>query len=223
MNYYAHGVRFLDRPYFLAGTAVPDWLSVADRQVRMRPRRVEPFSDGSRSPEAELAAGVLQHLADDAWFHATPAFARVSSELTARFRAELPADDAHRPSLLGHIVTELLLDGVLIERDPSRLDAYYAALAGLDSLLIQSAVNRMAARPTERLSLFIGLFQQERFLADYRDPARLRLRLNQVLRRVTLGPLPEAIESVLRAAWTLVERHAAELLPGDARFPPLRP
>ena len=33
MNYFAHGVRFLEDPYFLAGTAVPDWLSVVDRRV----------------------------------------------------------------------------------------------------------------------------------------------------------------------------------------------
>ena len=36
MNYFAHGHRFVDDPYFLAGTAVPDWLSVVDRKVRVR-------------------------------------------------------------------------------------------------------------------------------------------------------------------------------------------
>ena len=28
MNYFAHAIRFLDDPYFLSGTALPDWLSV---------------------------------------------------------------------------------------------------------------------------------------------------------------------------------------------------
>src|SRR5262245_25284 len=103
MNYLAHGLHFLDRPYFVAGTALPDWLSVVDRRVRLRARRVEPFADGGATPEAELAAGVLQHLRDDAWFHATPAFARVSAEITLLFREALPLDEGHRPSLLGHI------------------------------------------------------------------------------------------------------------------------
>lgn len=219
MNYFAHGVRFLDRPYFLAGTALPDWLSVVDRQVRLRARRVEPFARGDATPEADLAAGVMQHLRDDAWFHATPAFARVSAELTRMFREALPPDDAHRPSFLGHIVTEMLLDGVLIARDPPLLDAYYTAFAEVDAGRIELAVNRMARHSTDRLALFIPLFRRERFLADYQDPSRLLARLNQILRRVTLSPLPVETERVLRAARAIVETNASELLPRDAVSP----
>ncbi len=40
MNYFAHGYRFIDDPYFMAGTALPDWLSVADRRVRIRPKHL---------------------------------------------------------------------------------------------------------------------------------------------------------------------------------------
>src|SRR4029077_6482312 len=133
MNYFAHGIRFLDRPYFLAGTALPDWLSVADRRVRLRARNVLPFSSGTGTPEAELAAGVLQHLADDAWFHKTAAFAVTSAELTVLLREALPADAVYRPAFLGHILTEMLLDSILIERDPARLADYSAALGQLDA------------------------------------------------------------------------------------------
>src|SRR5947207_1119796 len=124
MNYFAHAIRFLDRPYFLAGTALPDWLSVVDRRVRLRARHVAAFSDGTGTPAAELAAGVLQHLEDDAWFHKTAAFAIASAELTVLFRKSLPVDDRHRPAFLGHILTEMLLDAVLIERHPERLTGY---------------------------------------------------------------------------------------------------
>jgi hypothetical protein len=218
MNYFAHGVRFLDRPYFLAGTAIPDWLSVVDRQVRLRAKHVEPFASGEATPEAELAAGILQHLRDDAWFHATGAFARVSAELTILFRETLPPDDAHRPSFLGHIVTEMLLDAVLIARDPRALDNYYEALLRLDGERIERAVNRMARRPTDRLALFIPLFGQERFLADYQDPARLFVRLNQILRRVKLAPLPQAAQNVLADALGIVEPSAGDLLSGAAEL-----
>src|SRR5579863_1721413 len=112
MNYFAHGIRFLDSPYFLAGTALPDWLSIVDRRVRLRPALVTPFSDGAGTPQAELAAGVLQHFADDDWFHKTPAFAVASAKLTVLFREALPSDDGHRPAFLGHILTEILLDAV---------------------------------------------------------------------------------------------------------------
>ncbi|MGE5193450.1 MAG: hypothetical protein ACM3U2_13225 [Deltaproteobacteria bacterium] len=215
MNYFAHAIRFLDRPYFLAGTALPDWLSVVDRRVRLRARNVEPFSTGSGVPSAEVAAGVLQHLEDDAWFHRTPAFAVASAELTVLFRAALPPDDRHRPAFLGHILTEMLLDAVLIERHPERLAGYYAALAQLDARIVEESANRMARNTTDRLQAFIPLFTHERFLADYLDSKRLLLRLNQIMHRVKLNPLPAGLETVLGEARHIVRSHARGLLPED--------
>lgn len=214
MNYFAHGVRFVDRPYFLAGTALPDWLSVVDRRVRLRARSVHPFADGTGSPAAELAAGVLQHLDDDAWFHRTAAFAVASAELTILFRDALPSDDGHRPAFLAHILTEMLLDSVLIERSPAALDAYYAAFDRLDAKQVADSVNQMAPQSTDCLQDFIPLFVRERFLADYRDPNRLLFRLNQIMRRVKLNALPAGFESALVAARMIVTRHVAGLLPG---------
>jgi len=215
MNYFAHAIRFLDRPYFLAGTALPDWLSVVDRRVRLRGRHVAPFSDGTGTPIAELAAGVLQHLEDDAWFHKTAAFAVASARLTVLFRESLAADDRHRPAFLGHILTEMLLDSVLIERYPDRLAEYYLALDQLDATTIEHSANRMARHTTDRLKVFIPLFTRERFLSDYLDSNRLLFRLNQIMHRVRLNPLPSGFEASLEKARLIVRGHAAGLLPGN--------
>jgi hypothetical protein len=214
MNYFAHGFRFIDRPYFLAGTAVPDWLAVADRAARVRSPRVAPFADGTESPQAEVAAGILQHLSDDSWFHSTRAFFEVTSELTRRFRTLLTGNADHHPSFLGHIVTELILDGVLVRRDESLLERYYLALRQISPQIVQEIVNQMVRQPTSRLAAFIPMFNHERFLWDYLQPSQLLFRLNQVLRRVKLRPLPQEAERVLATAWTLVESRAGELLPG---------
>jgi hypothetical protein len=214
MNYFAHGFRFIDRPYFLAGTAVPDWLSVADRATRMRTPTVAPFADGTDSPQAEVAAGILQHLSDDQWFHNTRAFFEVTGELTRHFREILVGRDDHHPSFLGHIVTELILDGILVRRDESLLERYYQAMRQISPQIVQEIVNRMVKQPTSRLAMFIPLFQQEGFLWDYLQPDRMLVRLNQVLRRVKLGSLPLEAERVLATAWTVVESRAGELLPG---------
>ena len=42
------------------------------------------------------------------------------------------------------------------------------------------------------LATFIELFERERFLADYAEDGSLRMRLNQVMRRVGLPLLPPA-------------------------------
>jgi hypothetical protein len=215
VNYFAHGVRFIDRPYFLAGTAVPDWLSVADRKVRMRAKQVAPYADGSTTIQAELAAGVLQHLEDDGWFHVSSAFYETSGALTRIVRQQLGPEDGFRPGFLGHVITEMVLDAVLMDLYPQLLDDYYDALAQLNAEEVQQAVNCMARVPTSRLAILIPRFQDEQFLRDYRQPSRLLFRLNQVMRRIKLRHLPDEFEEVISAAHELVRPRAGELLPAS--------
>ncbi|TWU14945.1 hypothetical protein CA54_38150 [Symmachiella macrocystis] len=212
VNYFAHGIRYTDRPYFLAGTATPDWLSMADRRVRLRPQHVQPFADGSGQPQAEFAAGVLQHMEDDDRFHRSAAFFEVSGALLPLFRKLLEPHDGFRPGFLAHIVTELLMDAVLIERHPEMLRAYYAAIDAVDADSIQRCVNAMAKKPTERLAAVLPLFTREGFLWDYLDSERLLYRLNQVMRRVKLQPLPPETTTVLDESRLLVRARIDDLI-----------
>jgi len=215
MNYFAHAIRFLDRPYFVAGTAVPDWLSVADRKVRVRAALIEPFLLNDGSPPAEVAAGAWQHLDDDRWFHQTRAFAEISATLAVRFREALAPDESLRAGFLGHIVTELLIDAELIERHPGLIERYYEVLGRIEPLAVQQAVNAMSKQPTENLAPLMSRFIEERFLPDYLSDERLLHRLNQVLRRVKLPPLPAQATSVLSLSRPLIRDRLRELLPEE--------
>src|SRR6185295_5100197 len=164
MNYLAHGWRFADEPYVLAGTAAPDWLSVIDRKTRLRSRTAAEFVGDADPLLAAVARGVVQHHVDDAWFHATTAFNELSLAFAVEVRAELPGDEGFRPSFLGHILVELLLDSALAEEEPRRLDDYYAALAALDPEATQQAISHLATGPVDRVALLIPRFAAERFL-----------------------------------------------------------
>ncbi len=212
MNYFAHGRRFIDDPYFLAGTAVPDWLNVVDRRVRVRSKQAELHLHAPDRRMARVAGGIVQHCRDDEWFHQTRAFAELSLELCLMLRDRLPRDDGFRPHFLGHILVEILLDAALIAREPGQLDAYYSALASIEGQSVQAAVNGMASRPTRDLGTFIGLFSRERFLSDYADDAKLLFRLNQVMRRVRLPQLPIEVTQLLAVARQKVTERADELL-----------
>ncbi len=214
MNYFAHGIRFLDRPYFMAGTAVPDWLSVVDRRVRMRTKRIEPLLSQwpTGSPESDVAHGILQHLSDDDWFHTTIGFHKVTSEMTALFRETLPGD-SFLNGFLGHIVTELLIDAELSHRHPGHLDGYYLAMEEIDPHVVEVVVNKCSREATSLLAKFIPLFIAEGFLHDYADSTKLLRRLNQVMRRVKLEPLPDSVLRILDAGREIVARHLLELLP----------
>jgi len=212
MNYFAHALPFLDRPHFLAGTAVPDWLAVADRSLRMRPRHAGICHHDPDRCTAEVAAGVSQHFCDDARFHGTRAFAETSLELTVRVRDALGGETGLRSAFLGHLLVELLLDATLIADAPDRLMEYYRVLDGLDPGQIEAAVNRIAPRPTRRLAAFIELFRRERVLGDYLEDTTMMTRLNQVLRRVRLGGLPDGFAAMLPAARQLVADRRGDLL-----------
>ena len=212
MNYFAHGHRFVDDPYFLAGTAVPDWLNVVDRRVRVRRREAERHTAAADPRLSRVAAGIVQHCRDDQWFHATRAFAELSLSLGQLLCAELPADEGFRPHFLAHILVEILLDAALIAERPERLAAYYAAIDSVEGGAVQEAVNQISPRPIRDLGTFIGLFTRERFLCDYADDARLLFRLNQVMRRVGLSRLPQSLTDCLAQARELVARRKDELL-----------
>ena len=74
MNYLAHALPFLEDPYFVAGTGVPDWLAVCDRRSRVRAGRAEALTEDADPIAAAVARGIVQHLRDDARFHETRAF-----------------------------------------------------------------------------------------------------------------------------------------------------
>lgn len=212
MNYFAHGRWFVDDAYFLAGTAIPDWLNVVDRKVRIRSKHATPFSSDDDPHLAAVARGVCQHCADDAWFHETRAFAELNLEFSVKLRDLLASDEGFRPHFVGHILVEMLLDAVLIEANTDQLHGYYAALDSLDAQVVHAAVARIAGREAQQLAEFIPLFCRERFLWDYREDGKLLFRLNQVLRRVKLPPLPAATVDFLAFARERVAERQAELL-----------
>ena len=135
-------------------------------------------------------------------------------ELTARARDALAGETGLRPAFLGHLLVELLLDAALIADDPSRLSEYYRVLGEVDPRQVEAAVNRMAPRPTQQLAMFIGLFRREQILWDYLEDDKLMVRLNQVMRRVRLAPLPDDFTIRLPAARQLVTRRKDALLEG---------
>jgi len=220
LNYFAHGYPFVDDPYFLAGTAAPDWLAVVDRRVRVRPRHAEQLAADPDPAAAALGRGLLQHFRDDARFHETRAFAETSLALTVAARDVLAGESGFRPSFLGHLLTEVLLDAVLIAAMPQRLEAYYRTMDALDGRVIEAAINRVAPRPAEHLALMIGRFSAERFLSDYADDAKLMVRLNQVMRRLQLAPLPPGFIDVVGLARRRVSQRREELLAGIPVPPP---
>ncbi len=156
----------------------------------------------------------MQHFRDDAQFHGTRAFIETGLELSAALRRVLADDTGFRPSFLGHVLTEVLLDWTLAEDNPGKLDVYYSTLDLVDPAAVQAVVNFASARTTDRLAPMIFLFCRERILWDYGQDEKLLWRMNQVMRRVGFTPLPEGVQELFPAARQTVRRRQHELLQG---------
>lgn len=214
MNYFAHGIACVGRPYLLAGTALPDWLAAADRSVRIRPRDLHALRHAADPRLAELASGIQRHWDDDARFHVQAAFVQLCATLTQQARHYMDDDVRARPGFVVHVLVELLLDSCLAQAAPQRLRDYYAAVQQVDACWIEAAVNRLARRPTTRLAPFIAWFREAQFLFDYADDGKLWYRLGGVVRRVGLPQLPPALRRWLPEARAAVASQVGELLAG---------
>jgi hypothetical protein len=213
MNFFAHSLSCLHDPYEVAGTALPDWLSVVDRRVRVRSRHAQPALSAPDARLRSLARGVCRHHADDDWFHQTECFVALSLQFSRELREVLADVDGMRPFFLGHIAVELLLDAELITENPARLDEYYAAIQQIDPWTVAEGVTTMTGHAVPDLARLIPQFSASRFLSDYTQDAKLWFRLNQVMRRVKLPELPECVIDWLADARREVALQRDALLP----------
>lgn len=213
MNYLAHSLACLEDPYEVAGAAVPDWLGLTRPRLRCRSRHASPWVDSADPATAAIARGVVRHHADDDWFHQTPAFCELSLEFARRVRCVTGDVDGMRPSFLGHILVELLLDADIMAEDPASVDCYYRALAEVNDQQVAGTIGAMIGADASALASIIRRFVPMRFLYDYAEDESLAFRLNQVMHRVGLPQLPGRFTQMLPDARKLISRHRDELLP----------
>lgn len=216
MNYFAHAYPHLADEtldaYFLAGLATPDWLTVVARRTKCRSRHVEPWLAHDDPRWAALARGIARHHSDDRWFHETRAFTELSLRFAKLIHQHCGDGGDMRPSFLGHILVELLLDAELIARDPRRLDRYYAAIDSADAERVAAWIEKMSGGSVGELAALIPRFVAVRFLADYAADDSLCYRVNQVLRRVGLSELPLSFTELLPALRKQVAQNAQALM-----------
>lgn len=212
MNFLCHAMPYLDDPLVAVATGVPDWMSMVDRKVRVRGKMAAGFVDDADDVIARVARGVIHHIDDDRWFHGTHAFVTTNMELAVQLRDRLPGDDGFRPTFVGHIVIEMLLDALAIRDDRSIAETYYAAVAGVDAGEVQRAVVAISGKPVTNLASVIGRYIDAAFLYDYLTPEGMLFRINQVMKRVGLSELPTETTVWLAETSALVESRRIRLL-----------
>lgn len=227
MNFLSHAIPYLTNasfqsPLLAVSTGIPDWLTVVDRKIRARGKLAEQHVNSLDKELCDVAKGILLHISDDRWFHGTQAFIETNMELAIQLRDQLPGDAGFRPSFVGHILIEMLLDGLWIRDDRTHAESYYAAIRQAPPSTIERCVNVITGKPTTKLAAAIERFVEIQFLYDYLDHEKMLMRLNQVMNRVGLPALPDTLAGWLPQAQELVESRRRQLLtpPGDTHHFP---
>jgi len=141
-------------------------------------------------------------------------------------RDHLPGDEGFRPSFVGHILVEMLIDSTLMNRDPTLAMRYYAAIASVSPEKVDSVVSMVAQSGSAKskpnglvnsigLAGVISRFGKSAFLYDYAKDDTLLARLNQVMLRAGLPLLPIELTSWLAAARAVVDVRCDALLTPD--------
>jgi hypothetical protein len=212
MNFFAHALPHLEDPYLAVGSCIPDLIRVADRKSRVREKHAQTLLDDADPWTAAIAHGIVLHHRDDLWFHQTRAFNQLMLQFAQQLRKILGEERSMRPGFVGHVVVEMLLDAFLQSRYPGKLEFFYEQLESVDENRVQTSVNRIATKDTKRLADVIVRFRETRFLFDYDTDAGIAFRMNQVLNRVSLHPLPARFTGWLPRARQEVYNRATELL-----------
>lgn len=222
MNFLAHFLiaseavpSFSAMPSLTAGSALPDLLPLAAPRQRLR------FASLASAPcaageESALHCGVRVHLATDAAFHKTAAFAAAQADVWQIIDETGFAGIRVRRFFLAHILVEIGLDAVLLRADPALAERFYALLAAADHRQVARWTEVCLGRDAPRLPKVLAHFAESRYLLSYAHDAgvtesirRLSVRARQ---DAFTGSNADRLQGLVSAAMDAISGHAAGLL-----------
>lgn len=222
VNFLAHHViatRFLTPadplPPYVVGSALPDLLPLAARRVRLRPALIE-HQPAPTAEQIALRAGVLVHLATDAAFHKTRAFADAQAEV-GHILTQTPFEGIRvRRFFVAHVLTELTLDAVLLRRDLSIAGDFYTAFAAADYARVTGWTEAAVGQSLPGLPAVLARFAQSRYLCQYREDEGVATGLSRLCARARQdtfeGENYARLVRVVGQAVTAVEARTGALL-----------
>ena len=170
MNFFGHAtlaLRQSDDPRFVLGSMLPDLVSMAGVRI-------------AEARDPMLAAGIALHHETDARFHGAPVF----TELCHGANEELQAAGVGRATAraVGHVGSELLLDGLLSFDDRARA-VYKRALEHSVREPMHDALSLKGDATTQELQAMLARLHRAPLPEGYREPRFVLERLHMILAR----------------------------------------
>ncbi|MDG1755907.1 MAG: hypothetical protein P8I43_00685 [Bacteroidia bacterium] len=131
MNYLSHYYfdRDEDNKYFNIGLILPDLARSHIAKLRINPYKNITFTTKEIS---SMNDGCNKHFASDRKFHNWMTFVELTNKATDMIR-ESGDKDINRDYFITHIMVEILLDKILLDKNPSLADDFYAMIDSVET------------------------------------------------------------------------------------------
>lgn len=192
MNYFSHF--FVDHqsgnhPYN-TGLLLPDVT-----RGRLKGFR-SPYNAGD-DIGTQFYMGCQAHYRADKLFHASHFFVRLS-ELALKHINNAPFSDAvHRKWFIAHILTELMIDRILVGKYRNLLNDFYESLTKAGDEHLRSFLEYFEMDDVDSFFEFFNHFRSVQYIHYYTDNNKFVYSLNRIVIRAGLGGLSEADQTVL--------------------------
>jgi len=221
VNFLSHGllVRKANSDGVLIGSALPDLAPLADRKLRMTPRRIEHLESLGGH---DVARGCRHHRAVDRAFHHGKPFLDAQKQV----EAALPEGPLPLPrTLLAHVLVEIGIDAEVLRAYPEFATRTYPdAFETYDWAALFGRMQEVCRAPTVALEGLVSRFDSGAFLRTYAtDDGVLDRFHGMVLRLGRPGLTPESRDA-LRPAVALARKVSREgfdeLMPWELELEP---
>jgi len=187
MNFIAHFYmdRHVEDSLFFVGVSTPDWVSIFNRQIRVKENRLPLIMENDATPaEMSFYNGVMRHLEVDRVFHSSAFFEDETREISRLLKQHFADGAVPRSFFVAHVMFELVLDKVLIQADPSLLPAYYSHLESCDMAQIVQLTEWITSTPMPGYDGFVKKFIIKKYLYQYTEWNHVIYVLRRLLERV---------------------------------------
>ena len=177
-------------PYYNFGLLVPDLVPAVGLKWRLK----DSFRPASKWYDKSVLAGTRKHIYRDAIFHNLPSFFKNTKRMRILLESNGLKQDGTKLFFAAHISYEILMDHLIILKQPSVLEEFYSMFEDIKHEHILNFSNKYLSTKGQAFANFIDSFKEKKYLYQYKDMDGLFASVNRVLVRGKQKPFP--LESI---------------------------
>lgn len=152
-------------------------------------------------------SGCLAHYRADKLFHASDFFNGLLLHANKLMNGASFTDDLNRKWFLAHILTEVMLDRLLVKEYPDLLNAFYQSLSNINDTECKSFLSLFTNAILDEFFNGFNHFRNVQYIYYYPDNIKFVYSLNRIMIKAGVGAMSEYNQQVLLQVALQMEIH----------------